>query len=199
MPDDYGFLDYLPTASAGFSGLQFILNLIQQHQRNQQLEQLRRHAEEVRRYYTDPAQINARAAQFWESMRPAAEHRLSGLVGDAASRGWSGYPAGLASLVARAYAPYQTEALRMAQGYGRDVSPFLGEAGMVSAPGAQTNPFESFLRSLQAIRGYRGGGGGGGGVTLGGTPAEGSGRYDFSFRDFLPSGGDETVPAGVVP
>jgi hypothetical protein len=132
-------LQYLPYLSAGSTALGSIFSLIQQRQRNKQLE-------ELRRYYSDPGAISARAQQYFNSMMPGANNALSRLAGDAASRGLSGSPNALAQVVASAYGPYQERALSMAMNYGQEASPFL------TSPGTVQNPFDAFLKSLAAVR-----------------------------------------------
>ncbi len=135
----WGWQDVMPIGSAGLTALGAIFNWIQQQQRNKQME-------ELRRYYMDPNQATARANQYMNWMMPAAKYQLSQLVGNAASRGWSGYPAGLASLIPQAYAPYQNQALQMALGLGGNVNPFTTQP-----PGPSVNPFDAFARALATL------------------------------------------------
>ena len=134
------WMSLLPYAAGGGSALFSVLNLIQQYQRNKQME-------ELRKYYMDPSQVTNRAQQYWNWLLPAAQSQVSRLAGDAASRGWSGYPRGLAEVTAQAYAPYQQKALEMALGLGGNVQPF------VTSPAGPTNPFDAFLRSIMAVKG----------------------------------------------
>ena len=137
----WGWQDALPIGSAGLTALGAIFNFIQQQQRNKQME-------ELRKYYMDPNQVTARANQYMNWMMPSAKYELSRLAGDAASKGWSGYPGGLASLIPQAYAPYQNQALQMALGLGSNVSPFTTQT-----PGASVNPFDAFARALGMLGG----------------------------------------------
>ena len=80
----------------------------------------------LRKFYTDN----------WQT---AANQRLSTLVGDAASRGLSGSPNTLAGLVANSYAPYQLEAGQ-------------GIASTIPQPGGIVNPFDQFIKALDAVK-----------------------------------------------
>lgn len=77
--------------------------------------------------------------KFYKNWEQAANRGLSTLVGDAASRGLAGSPNTLAGLVASAYAPFQA---RAGEGWASTIP---GVAGPV-------NPFDSFLKSLEAVR-----------------------------------------------
>ena len=114
-----GWMGYIPYASGGLSALGAIFNFIQNYQRNQQMKKLRDF--------------------YMNQWKLAADQKLSTMMGDAATKGWSGYPRGLADVTAGAYAPYAMQAGQLAQS---TVNPIAGA----------TNPFDSFLKALQSLQ-----------------------------------------------
>lgn len=81
----------------------------------------------------------AQLRKFYKNWQQAANQRLSTLVGDAASRGLSGSPNALAGLVASSYAPFQAQAGQ-------------GIYSTIPSPGAVVNPFDQFIKSLDAFK-----------------------------------------------
>ncbi len=81
----------------------------------------------------------AQLRKFYKNWQQAGNQKLSQLVGDAASKGLSGSPNALAGLVASAYAPFQAEA-------------GAGIRSTIAQPAGAVNPFDSFLKSMDALK-----------------------------------------------